>query len=78
MNFGRSIYPFSGAGSKNYKDFNEIAERYGVNIVAEAFGVSDESLERASESGLLRSIADRVERGEDFNVQEELESACGY
>jgi len=79
FDFGfRSCYPFYGVGSESYRDFKQIAERHGaMKIVAEVFGVSDDNLERASESGLLRQIADRLEKREQFDVQKELERACG-
>lgn len=70
--------PFYGVGSEYYRNFKQTTEKHGAfKIAAEVFGVSDDNLERASESGLLRQIAGKVAKGEQFDVQKELASACG-
>ncbi len=72
IDFGMGCYPFYGADSKFYEDFKKNAKN--TKIVAEAFNVPGEVVDRISEEGLVRKIADRIENGEEFDTQKELEN----
>jgi len=77
--------PFVAAGSETYRDWKEMAEKYGMKVVAELFGVTDQQVNRMTgfdEKGNktdktpLKDLADRLERGERFDVQSALQQLC--
>ena len=77
MDFGGIFYPLYGVSSQFYKTFKEIAEKRGcIKIAAEMFDVPSNIADELSEKGLVRKLADRLEQGEKFDSQKELENLC--
>ena len=76
---------FSAVGSNNYRTYKKDAKKHGVEIVAECFDVSSDTLDRMSgfdsgggrtENNHLKELVDRLNQEEGFDAQEELSKLC--
>ncbi len=86
VNAASSANSFVAAGGENYRDYASHAKKYGMEIVAEMFGVDDQTVNRltgfdengrrVSEGGPLKDLVDKMNLGEQVCPQEELERLC--
>ncbi len=76
---------FIAAGGDGYRNYKGIAEKCGFKILAEEFGISDNTINRLTgfdENGkrtqrkFLAELVFRLEKGEKFDVQKELSALC--
>jgi len=73
--------PFIAAGGESYRNLRVSAERNGLDIVAEQFGITDKVIDKLSPGGyapttVLTRLAERLNRGENLNPQAELSKLC--
>jgi len=83
---GDRFYSFIGAGGESYRDYKSHALRHGIEVVAEQFGVDDNTINRVTGfdgegrrvqgDSLLTRFVKRISSGEDLEVQEELSKLC--
>jgi hypothetical protein len=74
---GIQYTPFMAVGSKKiYGNFKKTADKCLMTVVAEVFDVPGEAVDELSNKGLVRNIADRLQKGEKFDAQAELEKVC--
>lgn len=80
MKMGGRHFPFTGAGSSYYRNFSHFARRSGVEILAEAFDVTDETIDRIQgfEDGKgvyesrLTALTERLNSCQEIDAQKEL------
>ncbi len=85
--FSRRYYSLVAAGSKSYLDFAEehFNKAGGSKIIAEQFNISPEAIDKITgfdESGRptkeipLKNLVDKLNNGEELDVQKELSKLC--
>jgi len=77
---------FIAAGSESYRDWKALAQKRGMQVVAEQFGIKDMTLNRVTgfdeqgrrvdEEGDLGKLAKRLQEGEKIDPQVELDRLC--
>jgi len=83
--FGNEYYSFVAAGSECYRNYAERAKKWGIEVVAEQFSISDEIInkldgfdENLLQTGKrpLRDLIDRLNEGKESNPKEALGRLC--
>lgn len=76
---------FVAAGGGDYPDFEKRAPRQGIKVIAQRFDVTDPVINRLTgfnaagqrtEVIPLKTLVDRLNAGEQFDIQAALDSLC--
>jgi len=83
---GNRFYAFVGACGESYREYRTIAKKHGINVVAEEFGVDDNTINRlegfdeedrrVEGEPPLKVLMDRLNCERELNPQSELLDLC--